>query len=371
MGPSPREAVLSTDGLSLVVPAALDGERVDRGLALLAGLSRSQVTRLVKGGHAYLAGRQLSTGGRRLRAGEVLEVDLSAEALAGEDLELSAGGQAEAGESFGPGPLAGAERGSGADRGGLGPGVAQARIVHADQDVVVVDKPAGLVVHPGAGNSRGTLVQQLVALFPDIVAAGPPGERPGIVHRLDKGTSGVLVVARTPAARESLVAQLASREVERRYLTVVYGELQGDEGVIEAPLGRSQSQRTKMAVVEGGRQARTRYVVLDRSALAFPVSLASCRLESGRTHQVRVHLAAIGHPVLADDRYAPAGQLAAARAAVPLLKRPWLHAARLGFTHPTSGRAMSFESPLPADLAAALGALGLALPAQPGAGWPA
>jgi 23S rRNA pseudouridine1911/1915/1917 synthase len=188
------------------------------------------------------------------------------------------------------------------------------------------------------------------------------------VHRLDKGTSGLLVVARTQVAREALVAQLAARAVDRRYLAVAHGELQGDEGVIEAPLGRSRSQRTKMAVVEGGRHARTRYSVLARATFPLPVSLMSCQLDSGRTHQVRVHLAAIGHPVVADDRYSAAHQLAAARAALPELRRPWLHAAQLGFAHPVTGQPMSFESPLPEDLSEALRQLRLDWPVRPAGG---
>ena len=186
-------------------------------------------------------------------------------------------------------------------------------MVFADDHLVVVDKPAGLVVHPGAGNRQGTLVQQLLVRFPDISGAGPDDERPGIVHRLDKGTSGLLVVARTAPARQGLVAQLAARSVERRYLAVVHGELEADEGVVEAPLGRSPRSRLKMAVVEGGRQARTHYRAGARSASPLPVTLVTCRLETGRTHQVRAHFAAIGHPVLADQRYAKASQFAAAQ----------------------------------------------------------
>jgi 23S rRNA pseudouridine1911/1915/1917 synthase len=233
-------------------------------------------------------------------------------------------------------------------------------VVFADPDIIVVDKPAGLVVHPGAGHHEGTMVQHLVGLFPDIAGAGPEGERPGIVHRLDKGTSGLLVVARSAGARESLVRQMAARSVERRYLAVVHGDLDADEGAIEAPLGRSRSDRVKMAVVEGGRHALTRYQALERSAEPLPVTLVSCRLETGRTHQVRVHFAAIGHPVLADERYCKAGQLAALAGVLPTLRRPWLHAAQLGFSHPVTGERMSFSAALPEDLIGTLGPLGLA-----------
>ncbi len=231
-----------------------------------------------------------------------------------------------------------------------------------DSDLVIVDKPAGLVVHPGAGNREGTLVQQLLELFPDISAAGPDGDRPGVVQRLDKGTSGLLVVARTPEARARLIAQLSARSATRRYLAVVHGELQADEGLVEAPLGRSPRARLKMAVVEGGREARTRYSTLARSPAPLPVSLVSCRLETGRTHQVRAHFAAIGHAVLGDERYSKPKQLAEARNVVPWLARPWLHATELGFVHPTTGEELRFTSEPPAELIEALAPLGLELP---------
>jgi len=321
------------------VPAALEGERVDRGVALLAGLSRAQASVLVEEGRVRISGAAVPAGSRRLRSGELLEVDLAGNS----PLETVP----PATEPTAKGP------------------VLEATVVFADKDLVVVDKPAGLVVHPGAGNPQGTLVQQLVGLFPEISAVGPEDERPGIVQRLDKGTSGLMVVARTPAAREGLVAQLAARSVERVYLAVVHGELEADEGTVDAPLGRSQSHRVKMAVVQGGRHALTHYRAEGRSSLLLPVTLVSCRLGTGRTHQVRVHFAAIGHPVLCDDRYSKPTQLAAARTALPGLRRPWLHAARLGFTHPVTGEPMQFSSGLPPDLAETLGPLGLTLPQEP------
>jgi 23S rRNA pseudouridine1911/1915/1917 synthase len=323
--------------MALAVPAALEGERVDRGLALLAGLSRAEASRLVAAGGARVGGVPVRAGSRRLRAGELLEVELGL-----------------AGPPPGPGAVTTPDDGAG------GPdGVLLAPVVFADEHLVVVDKPAGLVVHPGAGNRQGTLVQQLLVRFPDISTAGPDDERPGIVQRLDKGTSGLIVVARNPEARQGLVAQLAARSVERRYLAVVYGELEADDGVVEAPLGRSPRSRLKIAVVEGGRQARTHYRAIARSASPLPVSLVICRLETGRTHQVRAHFAAIGHPVLADQRYAKASQLEATRKILPALRRPWLHAARLGFVHPVTGEPMSFTSVLPADLQQSLSVLGL------------
>jgi 23S rRNA pseudouridine1911/1915/1917 synthase len=309
--------------------SSLEGERLDRGLALLTGLSRAEASRLVAAGNVRLGGAVVTSGSRRLRLGDLLTVQIP----------------------DGPGPL-------GEDR-QPPPAAVEARVVFVDADLVVVDKPAGLVVHPGAGNPSGTLVQQLVSLFPDIASAGPDSLRPGIVHRLDKGTSGLLVVARTPVALEGLARQMAAHATLRRYLAVVYGELPSDEGVIEAPLGRSLRERSKVAVVEGGRPARTLYVVCRRSVTPFPTTFLTCRLETGRTHQVRAHLAAIGHPVLGDDRYASAAQVSLARHLQLPLERPWLHAAELGFVHPVTGEAMKWTSPLPPELSQLLPVLGL------------
>ena len=309
--------------------SSLDGERLDRGLALLTGLSRAETSRRVAAGKVRLRGEVVTSGSRRLRLGDWLAVQMPDDH-----------------EPLGEGPSAPAA-------------ATEARVVFADAHLVVVDKPAGLVVHPGAGNPRGTLVQQLLARFPDMAAAGPDSLRPGIVHRLDKGTSGLLVVARTAAAREGLARQMATHATLRRYLAVVYGELPADEGVIEAPLGRSPRQRSKVAVVEGGRPARTLYRVLGRAVLPLPATFLSCRLETGRTHQVRAHLAAIGHPVLSDDRYASAAQVSLARKLLPALDRPFLHAAELGFVHPVTGETVKWTSPLPAELAQALSVLGL------------
>jgi 23S rRNA pseudouridine1911/1915/1917 synthase len=322
--------------LRLVVPPALGFERVDRALALLAGITRADASRVVAAGKVRVDGVPVKAGSRRLRPGELLEAAPLPDGV---------------GAPQGPEPPGGSPPVSASP---------EATVVFTDADLVVVDKPAGLVVHPGAGNREGTLVQQLLAAYPDIANAGPPGDRPGIVQRLDKGTSGLLVVARTAAAREALVAQLAARSAERRYLAVVHGELDADEGLVEAPLGRSPSDPVKMAVVAGGRPARTRYWAEARSASPLPVTLVSCQLDTGRTHQVRAHLAAIGHPVLGDDRYSKPGQLAAARAALPALGRPWLHATRLGFVHPRTGQTVCFTSGPPPDLTEALVTLGLA-----------
>jgi 23S rRNA pseudouridine1911/1915/1917 synthase len=213
--------------------------------------------------------------------------------------------------------------------------------VYDDHDVVVVDKPAGLVVHPGAGHGQGTLVQGLLALYPDMGAVGDP-TRPGVVHRLDKGTSGLLVFARTAAAYASLSRQLADRTADRRYRVLAWGHLDATRGLVDAPLGRGQSDRTRIVVTRTGRPARTRFEV-ERYYRDPEVTLLRCRLETGRTHQIRVHLAAVGHPVVGDSRYGGARRGLS-------IGRPFLHAEELGFDHPTTGERLSFTSALPADL---------------------
>jgi 23S rRNA pseudouridine1911/1915/1917 synthase len=219
-------------------------------------------------------------------------------------------------------------------------------VVFADDDVIVVDKPAALVVHPGAGNDRGTLVAGLLARYPELTDVGQP-ERPGIVHRLDKGTSGLLVVARTQSAYESLVAQLSARAVDRRYAALVWGHPDPPTGLVDAPIGRSRRDPTRMAVSADGREARTGYVVQATFTDPIDAALLECRLETGRTHQIRVHLAAIGHPIVGDPRYR------GARAAFAL-GRPFLHAQRLAFDHPRTGERVAYNAPLPPELVAAL-----------------
>ena len=209
------------------------------------------------------------------------------------------------------------------------------------------DKPAGMTVHPSAGHASGTLVNAILALYPDI---GPlQGElRPGIVHRLDKDTSGVMVVARTAAAQASLVRQLKEREVEKRYLAIVHGQLAPLAGVIDAPIARNPRDRKRQAIVEGGREARTRYHTLSAAPEA---SLLDVTLETGRTHQIRVHMAAVGHPVVGDATYGRRS---------PLIARQALHSFRLGLTLPSSGEWLAVEAPPPADFRQAALALGLA-----------
>ncbi len=306
--------------LSIEVPATLAGVRVDRAVAMVADVSRSVAAALITEGRVLVDGVAVTVGRSLLTEGARLTVQLPAEGRGGV--------VAEEGIAF--------------------------RVVHADEDVAVVDKPAGLVVHPGAGQTLGTLVGGLLDLFPELselVASGVCApDRPGIVHRLDKGTSGLLAVARTAAAYEGLVEQLATRSMQRQYLALVEGEVADAKGEIGTPIGRSARTPTKMAVTAGGKPARTRYAVLERrhdgeGEQQRPTTLLELGLESGRTHQIRVHLAAIGHPVVGDVRYGTSDPEHLLRGG-----RFFLHAFRLAFSHPASGERMEFSSPLPPDL---------------------
>ena len=288
------------------VPAPLDGERVDRAVAFITGWTRAAVQTLIEQGAVLVDGRTVPKS-HRLAAGAFIE-------LLGE-----------------PTP----------DEPPAADPTVPVDVRAVDDDVIVVNKPAGLVVHPGAGNDRGTLVNGLLAQFPEIAAVGDP-MRPGIVHRLDRDTSGLLLVARSRRAYEALVAALARHDVEREYIALVWGHLASPHGLIDAPIGRSEARRTRMAVREEGKAARTEYHV-ERSYGEPICSLLTCRLETGRTHQIRVHLSAIGHPVVGDATYGGARDSLR-------LDRPFLHATRIAFAHPANGAAMQFESPLPDEL---------------------
>lgn len=216
-------------------------------------------------------------------------------------------------------------------------------IVYEDGDLIVLNKPRGLVVHPAAGNERGTLVNALLNHCTDL--SGIAGEiKPGIVHRLDKDTTGLLVVAKNDKAHLSLSAQIGEKSVRRIYLALVEGNIKEDSGRVDAPLGRSRTDRKQIAVVEGGRTAATQYFVLERFG---DVTLVECHLETGRTHQIRVHMKHIGHPVVGDSVYGVRKQRFQ-------LQGQLLHAARLEFTHPSTGERMGFAAPLPADFEAVL-----------------
>lgn len=215
-------------------------------------------------------------------------------------------------------------------------------VIFEDDQLLVVNKPPGLVVHPGAGRTGGTLANAVLARVPQMAGVGS-ALRPGIVHRLDKDTSGLLMVAKTPQAYRVLQSQVAARTVSRTYLALVDGVLARDEGTIDAPIGRHPHHRTHMAVVPRGRAAVTRYRVRERFAHH---TLVEVQLVTGRTHQIRVHFAHLGNPVAGDPVYGGADDLGIGRQA--------LHAFRLKFTHPTSGRVVEFEAPLPADLTAGI-----------------
>lgn len=298
-----------TTTLHAEVPLAAAGRRLDQTLAeLFPDYSRARLAAWVRGGRVRVDASACNPS-QRLRGGERVELDL----------------QPDAAVPDAPEPIA-------------------LRVLHADADLLVLDKPAGLVTHPGAGRPAGTL-QNALLHFDAALCALP---RAGIVHRLDKDTSGLLVVARTAAAYESLVEQLSARGVERRYLALVWGHPESASGLIDAPIGRSARDPTLMAVTADGREARTRYELVARYTEPAELCLLRCRLETGRTHQIRVHLAAIGHPAVGDSRYSGKRQ--------PLeeVSRVFLHAEHLAFEHPRSGRLMQFDSDLPAELRAVL-----------------
>jgi 23S rRNA pseudouridine1911/1915/1917 synthase len=294
------------------VPPALGGERIDRVVALLGEVSRSVAHVLIEGGHVTVDGVVVASGKAKLRDGQSISIDTSA----------IPGVQPPAAD----------------------PGV-DFRVVYEDDHVVVIDKPAGLVVHPATGNQTGTLVNGLLARYPDIAGVGET-QRPGIVHRLDAGTSGLLVVARTPEAHATLSRRLAAHDVDREYLALVWGHPEAKQGLIDAPIGRHPNEPLRMAVVVSGKPARTRFEVLE--TFGDPeTSLVHCELETGRTHQIRVHLAAIGHPVVSDATYG-------GKRHGSTLDRPFLHAIRLAFEHPITDEPLAFDSELAPDLAAAM-----------------
>jgi 23S rRNA pseudouridine1911/1915/1917 synthase len=292
---------MPTRRLEVSVDAA--GERLDAFLALPLG-SRSRAQRLIDEGRVRVGGTARAKG-HRVAAGEYVEVDLPEPP---------------------PAPA---------------PGEVAFEVVYEDESVLVVDKPAGVVVHPGAGVHGPTLVDALAGR----IAGGPDPERPGVVHRLDRDTSGLLVLARSEGAYDVLQRAMAQRKIEREYLALVEGVPPARTGLIDAPIGRDRRVRTRMSVdTDAPREARTRFAV--ERTFGDRAALLRVRLETGRTHQVRVHLQAIGHPVAGDREYGTAGRFG--------LERQFLHAARLAFDHPSTGERLELSSPLPEDLQHAL-----------------
>jgi 23S rRNA pseudouridine1911/1915/1917 synthase len=310
---------MSPDKISVEVPVLLEDVRVDRAVALLADVSRAIAAEWIRNGLVRVGGVVVAQRSRPLSSGELLEIETQQAVVLSLEPE---------------------------------PDVA-VDVVYDDAALIVVDKAADLVVHPGAGRHLGTLIAGVVARYPDVLALVEQGvcasERPGVVHRLDRGTSGLLVIARTEPAYGSLVAQFGARSVERKYFALVSGHVTDDQGIVDAPIGRSNSSPTRMTVSARGRPARTSYEVLERYDDPFDSTLLSLRLETGRTHQIRVHLAAIGHPVVGDERYARGDAKALT---MPRLgtTRLFLHAAVLGIDHPTDGAPMRWNSPLPEAL---------------------
>jgi 23S rRNA pseudouridine1911/1915/1917 synthase len=303
----------------LAVEAEYDGARLDAFItALLPGLSRSQIQRLIRDGHVRgpVTSVRASTP---VRTSQVYSIDFPAPTAATPEPEAL--------------PI---------------------RIVYEDRDIVVLDKPAGMVVHPGAGHTSGTLVNALLHHVKDLSGIG--GElRPGIVHRLDRGTSGVMVVAKNDKAHQELSRQFADREVEKEYVALVWGVVQPGRR-IEEPIGRDPVQRQKMST--RARRARSATTRVTWARHFQGVSLLKIAISTGRTHQIRVHLNAIGHPVVGDAMYGGVHRRVGHHLrAVQRLERPFLHAAHLAFTHPTDGRRVEFDSPLPPDLQAILDAL--------------
>jgi 23S rRNA pseudouridine1911/1915/1917 synthase len=298
------------------IPASLAGVRIDRVVSLIADISRNSASALIDTGGVSVDGVVVTAGKEKMTEGQVIVIDVT---------------QAK-GPEF---PLADTSK--------------SVDVVYADEDVIVVNKEAGVVVHPGAGNQSGTMVNFLLASHPDIAGVGDP-MRPGLVHRLDAGTTGLIVVARTSQAYESLVEQLSSRSVTRVYSVLVWGVPVSLNGVIDAPIGRDQRDPTRMAVVVDGRASRTHYAVERSFHEPKDAALVECRLETGRTHQIRVHLASIGHPVVGDATYG--GVRAGLRAG-----RPMLHARELAFDHPRTGERHTFTAPMPLDFSALLALL--------------
>jgi 23S rRNA pseudouridine1911/1915/1917 synthase len=309
----------------LVVPADAAGERLDLFVARqIEGLSRAQAQRIIRDGRVAID-RGLAKAGLALRAGDTIDVTVPAPAPAT--------------------PLAEA---------------LPLHVLYDDEDLVVIDKPAGIVVHPAAGHPTGTIVNALLHHVRGLSGVGG-AERPGIVHRLDRGTSGVLVVAKHDQAHRALARQFSDREVEKIYVALVWGTPRA--GVtFDRAIGRDPRNRHRMST--RARRARTALTTIEQVEPLGGVSLVHLRIGTGRTHQIRVHLSEAGHPVAGDELYGGVRKRAPARfAAIARVGRPFLHAARLAFAHPRDGRRVAFEAPLPDDLQAVVDGLRRSRPA--------
>ena len=311
----------------LPVPEGLEGERIDVALATMLGLSRARSSALVEGG-AVQVGNRVVAKSHRLAPGETIQIR--------EIREMR--------DSSDGGPFAGPPTNA--------PSV-EIPILWEDDDVVVIDKPAGVAAHPSPGWSGPTVTDSLSAAGHALATAGA-AEREGVVHRLDVGTTGAMVVAKSAAAYTSLKRQFKERTVDKQYHAVVHGLLDPLVGTIDAPIDRHPSKDYKWAVVAGGRESVTHYETLE----AWPrASLVKVHLETGRTHQIRVHMAAMRHPCVGDVTYGADPTVAKELG----LTRQWLHARQLGFEHPHTGEYVSFDSPYPIDLEHALARLQVGL----------
>lgn len=301
--------------LALTVPEEYAGARLDAFLAShIEGWSRARLQRLIEDGDVLVNGRTAKPS-YKLRPNDEIEGDLttlSTTSFIPEDIPIE--------------------------------------VIHEDDDLIVVNKPAGMVVHPGAGAKTGTLANALAFHFQNLPTAGGSA-RPGIVHRLDKGTSGLLLVAKTEQAHESLSDQFRAREVFKSYVALVHGQMERDRGEIDEPIARDPRHRTRMAIVRGGRSALSIYRARERFER---FTLIDVELKTGRTHQIRVHLAWLKHPVVGDEVYGSGRDKTVAdpkvRGQIAKLGRQFLHAEKLGFSHPKSGERWNFTSPLPTEL---------------------
>jgi 23S rRNA pseudouridine1911/1915/1917 synthase len=310
--------------IDVQLEAAHAGWRLDRALAAaVPTLSRERLKALIRSGAVEAQGTTVRDPATKVRGGEALRVAVPEPRPAHNEAQDM--------------PL---------------------KVMFEDDHLLVVDKPAGLVVHPAAGNLDGTLVNALLHHCAGKLSGIGGVARPGIVHRIDKDTSGLLVVAKTDVAHEGLAKQFAAHSIDRRYLAIVSGVPKASEGTVDAPLARSAANRKKIAIVEGsrGKRAVTHW---KRLQLLRDAALVECRLETGRTHQVRVHMASIGHPLIGDPVYGRAGKTHGKLLKNLGFDRQALHAAELGFTHPVTKRKMSFTSGMPADMQELLSALGV------------